>query len=174
MRPAAILIVLLAAAGCGAGAPPVAAPAAVELAPRPFTADQLRAAMPVGHTFRWRESKPEGVAELTWRVTAADASGCTIASERTPEGGAAVAEPPETSTWQALANHASFPAAATRIDDSSIDVGAGHFTTRRYVVTADGVTREMHFAPDLPGPPVLMKVSQAGREVFRLELLERR
>lgn len=149
--------------------------------PRMFTAEQLRAAMPVGHTLRLRY-QPAGApaTEARWRVVAADERGCTIASQVYDPAGALVRDEGNgTSTWAELREHAAFPAADTTVTDGTVEVPAGRFASRVYRVTtrdAAGVVtvKTLHFAVDLPGPPVLMIVERDGREVMRMTMLERK
>lgn len=149
-------------------------------APRPFSAEQIRAAMPVGHVLRLRMETPGAEPqEQRWEVTAADASTCTISSKvYDSRGGLVRDEGAGTSLWTELRDHAAFPAAETEIRSGTIEVPAGRFETRVYKVTSrDGVhsvVKTLHFATALPGPPVLMTVEQSGAQVMKMTLLERR
>src|SRR5688572_8117062 len=100
------VLVLLALAGCGAG-PKHSVPAApVEpgIAPRPYTAEQIRDSMPAGTELRYRleeQGKPPVI--LVMKVTAADAKAGTMVSSILAEDGSVVGEPREsTSEWTAL------------------------------------------------------------------------
>lgn len=154
------------------------APLADGTAPRPFTAEQIRAAMPVGTEIHLRmEAPPEAPVEQRWTVTAATAETCTIASRVVdPASGATVADEGEgTSAWAELVEHAAFPAAATRIEHGTISVPAGTFEIVRYTVAGDdGHTRVYSFAVALPGPPVsLVETDAAGATVHAMTLLSR-
>lgn len=192
-------IAALVLSACGSAATPpaprlpvaapvtVAAPAASSTealpdgtAPRPFTAEQIRAAMPVGHLLRLRMEAPGAEPqEQRWEVTSADATHCTIASKVYDQSGVlARDEGAGTSLWTELRDHAAFPAAETEITSGTIEVPAGRFDTRVYKVTSrDGVhtvVKTLHFATALPGPPVLMTVEQDGVLAMKMTLLERR
>ncbi len=163
-------------AGC-AHAPPTPAPADPTLAPRPFTAEQIRDAMPVGTDIKMRvedSGRPPGV--LHWTVTAADDDTVTMRSEILDNEGHLVSnEGTKTVRWGELAAHASFPAAATLRRDSSVTVPAGTFATIDYVVRgAGGEVSTFHFAKQLPGPPILTVVEKDGLVVRTMTLLSRK
>lgn len=186
MRAATPILVLL--ISCGGSAPATPAPAAPAggentappaIAPRPFSAEQIRAAMPAGTqmTFHMEESgKPPVV--LHWRVTAADQATMTLVSTVVGINGNVIAEEPAQSTsWQELAEHSSFPAARTVRGEGSVQVPAGRFDTIDYVVTdeKDGskTVSTFRFAKQLPGPPVMLTVEKDGVTVRRMTLIER-
>ncbi len=173
MRRTLSLLLLL---GCAhAPAPPPAAEAG--LAPRPFTADQIRAAMPVGTDVKFRveeQGQPPGV--LHWRVTAADAETMTMSVELLDNEDHLVSnEGSKTNRWDALVKHASFPADATRRGESTVTVPAGTFACLDYVVRgAGGMVTTYRFAKELPGPPVLLVVEKDGLVVRTMTLLSRK
>ncbi|MEQ1503505.1 MAG: hypothetical protein ABMB14_14810 [Myxococcota bacterium] len=189
------LVALAFTVGCTSHAPPVSpvpapapapapvpgpvaepAPAPVDdAAPRPYTADQLRAAMPVGTVIRYRITDPDGVVENRMEVTAATDVSATITSVVTDAAGAVLRdEGAADSAWTELVDHAKFPAAATVIEDASVTVPAGTFAVKRYTVTAPDGVRVFDFAPALPGPPVRMTQSVGGQVVGTMELVERK
>src|SRR5215813_7004991 len=110
---------LLLCACAHAGAPPSSE---AGLAPRPFTIEQIRAAMPEGTEMRMRveeQGKPSAV--LHWRVTRSDATGLTVASELLDNEDHLVAnEGSKTSRWEELLEHASFPEAKTKRHEGMI------------------------------------------------------
>lgn len=187
MRAATPILLWLISCGGSPSATPAApaAPAAGEntaapaIAPRPFTAEQIRAAMPAGTqiTFHMEESgKPPVV--LHWTVTAADEATMTLVSRVVGINGNVIAEEPAQSTpWQQLAEHATFPAARTARSEGSVQVPAGRFDTIDYVVTdeKDGskTVSTFRFAKQLPGPPVMLTVEKDGVTVRRMTLVER-
>lgn len=150
------------------------------LAPLPYTSGELRDAMPVGTSMRFKmESQGETTFE-EWVVTAADTETCTIASKVFDAAGALVEDQgAEAAKWDDLRDHAAFPAAMTERSDSHVDGPAGSFDTWRYVVSGPGpdgkpMTSTFEFAKGLPGPPVSMVVEADGQTVVRMTLVERK
>lgn len=154
---------------------PIDAPATL---PTPYTAEQIRAAMPVGTTLRLSLSGtgPAPV-EQRWRVTAADEAGCTIASTIVdPQTGAVLVDEGEgTSAWTELRDHAAFPAAFTTTSTEDVDLPTGHIHALVYVVKPpDGPTRTFWFDPEHPGPPARMVVAAPeGGAPVEMIILER-
>lgn len=154
-----------------------AAPAATS--PRPFTAEQIRASMPEGTEIRFRlEEAGKAPVVLHWRVTAADQASMTLAARVLAEDGSVIAEePPQSSRWQELAEHATFPADRTVRRDGSVTIPAGTFDSIDYVVTdkKDGsvTVSTFRFARQLPGPPVSLTVEKDGATVRKMVLVER-
>ncbi len=181
--PVALLLLLACAPKTAAPSAPTDAPTAPaatapETLPTPYTAEQLRAAMPVGTTMRYRlDAAEQPTMEQRWVVTAADEQTCTIASTmHDPQSGELkVDEGAETSAWTELRDHAAFPPGLTTETSEEIDIPAGHFATRVYHVRQpDGPIRHFWFAPELPGPPVQMVVAAPdGTELMKMTLLER-
>jgi hypothetical protein len=178
------ILLLLLLVACGPKKPvpeapvPDAAPAApVEMAPTPYTADQIRDAMPVGTVIEYRiEEAGSPPVIQRWTVTAADATTGTMAEAIVDDAGTVLEEKAtETSTWEDLRKHAEFPAARTTRSDSEVEVPAGKFATWLYVVENPklGVTSYFEFAKEMPGPPVKMAVKQGMTTVYAITLLER-
>lgn len=143
------------------------------IAPQPFTPQQIAAAMPVGTVTRYRfEPVGQGVYEEEWAVTAADANTMTMQTTTTNPDGTKKDES-ATATWEELANHGSFPQSLTQISDAEITIPAGTFKTKLYVVTKDDAVTRFHFAPELPGPPVLLKMDKGGQRILTMTLLSR-
>ncbi|MCB9689357.1 MAG: hypothetical protein H6735_30245 [Alphaproteobacteria bacterium] len=149
----------------------------VDIAPRLFDAAALRDGFVLGTKVRFRiEEAGKEPIEERWEVTGHTDTGCTIASTTVnPTTGALIEDQGEgTSTWEELESHAAFPAHLTSISDSTIIVPAGTFQTVRYtVVQEDGTTKVLHFAKNLPGPPVSMVVTRGKEVVMSMVLLER-
>ncbi|HTE54448.1 MAG TPA: hypothetical protein VK698_26525 [Kofleriaceae bacterium] len=162
-------------------APAAAAPAAEPgLAPRPFTAEQIRVAMPVGTEIRYRlEETGKPAVIVHSKVTVADAAAMTMVSRVLAEDGSVLSEEPaRTTRWDDLLKHASFPADHTKRSQGKVEVPAGTFETLDYVVTesANGATTvtTFRFATALPGPPVSLVVEKGGAVVQRMTLLSRK
>lgn len=186
---ALVIIVLLGgAAGC-AGTQPVSeesesrspgGTAEPGFAPTPFTAEQIRNAMPVdlkvgiamtlhqnGQTQQQTqylhvlESTPEKVQLESW----------TVAGEQESEHRTAWSE------WAELRDHAKFPAEMTRIDDFRLTTALGTYDTWRYTIEQDrdGLLdrQEFYFAKDLPGPPILFNRTLGGQPVFEAAIISR-
>ena len=175
---------VLAVAACGPAVPPPAQTAQPPagsaqqpqeaVAPQPFTPQEIAAAMPPGSVIRYRfEPQGQGVHEEEWTVTAADARTITMATKTTKPDGSVENIPAETSTWEELANHGAFPQSITQISDGEITVPAGTFKTKVYVVTKDDAVTRFHFAPSLPGPPVLLEMDKGGQRILTMTLLSR-
>ncbi len=172
-RSAPALVAVLAACA--------ATPHQPTIAPRPFTADQIRAAMPVGTVIEFRmEQPPQPPIVMHWTVTAADARSITISTRLAAEDGTLIKDAgAETTAWSDLVKHATFPADATTMTESSVTVPAGTFESIDYVVKAtakDGrpVVRTLRFAKSLPGPPVSLVEEKDGAVIMRMTLLSRK
>lgn len=185
MRTSQLLFLAIALTACGPEkAPPVAAAAATAPAPTgnlpaPFSAAELKAGIPVGTEIKLRlTAAGEATLVQHWIFTAADDSGCTIHGIMLAEDGVTVLtdDGAGATTWAELETHAHFPAALTTRTDSTVEVEAGKFDTWRFEVrpAAPGEpSKVLHFARDLPGPPVLMEETVDGEVVLRMELVSR-
>jgi hypothetical protein len=145
---------------------PVAAgsAAASELAPLPYTAEQIRAASPVGRVVRLRveaAGKPTSIVVMTF--VASDERGAEVESAVLDEHGAPRSAPVrQHATWDELRSHGAFPAAATRIEDGVAETPAGRFPSKIYTVTRGDNVSRFYFAVDRAGPPVLFYTDVAG------------
>lgn len=151
----------------------VAAPASL---PTPYTAEQIRDAMPVGTRVRFRvEAAGQPTVEKTMVVTAADESTGTFTSQTVdPASGAVLKdEGPSAYPWAELREHAAFPASQTERADAEIELPMGRYATWVYTVTDPaGPVTNYWFATALPGPPVQMVVSQGEAELMRMTMIE--
>jgi hypothetical protein len=158
------------------------APTAPETVSPPVTLGAFRAAFPAGTFIRLGMS--EGgtrASEMHWLWTAVDTTGGTLRTTVYAADGTTVVAPAEESRaeWAELLAHANFPAAATTVTPGqTTEVVGGKFQTTLYTLSRplpDGTpaTTKFWFADHLPGPPVLMVVEAGGKEVSRMELLER-
>ncbi len=178
----------------GCSGPPVVDPApqqqvAVAVAPEPepppvapappFSAEQLRAAMPRGATYELlltdvHDTETSRVVE----VIEADERGCTIRTQDRTAGGPPTPPTVVARTWEQLRDEAAFPA-GTVVTDAHTAVPAGTFRTRRYVIPrGDGpegapLTERVFYDLSQPGVPVL-RVTQEGDQVTGREALVRR
>jgi hypothetical protein len=131
-------------------------------APTPFTAAEIRAGCPDGHTLRVRTTSAGGSSEVTHRFDDGDGDGVTI----TYSAGA-VAESARVS-WHDLQAHASFPAGSTTITTESIDTELGILECLRYDVQRDAVAT-FWFAPAHPGMPVRYTDGSTVTDVVGIE-----
>lgn len=176
-----LLLVLLAGlGGCAHAKPDTAALVAAAIAPRPFTAEQIRAGMPAGERIRYRmERLGQPPTEEEWTVTAATPERCTIRSMvYDPTGKLVEDQGEETSTWEQLMAHATFPSRSTERTEGEIEVPAGKYPAWLYTVTEPGKggaveVRRYAFAKDMPGPPVKFTISAGEQELFSMTLLQR-
>ena len=171
-----LLILACAHKDAASPSPTEAAFAAQTMAPTPYTAAQIRDAMPVGTVVVYRRveaGKEPYLNRMT--VVAADETSGTIADAVIDEQGVVLSEEaPATMQWEELRKHAEFPVAALQTSDSAVDVPAGHFDTWKYVVTEpDGTVTTYQFARTLPGPPVWMEIRAADAVAFSMELVSR-
>lgn len=149
--------------------------------PRPFTAEQIRAAMPVGTQIDLRVAVGgQAPVSFRWVVSAADAETVTIlSSTQGPDGRWTPDEGDGRSRWSELVEHAAFPSKQSQRVESTVDTPLGHFDTWRYTVNGkdeagNAQVSTYHFARTLPGPPVLYTIEQGGVEVFRMSQTLRR
>jgi len=187
LRSALLALAVAVSAACAgattsapaAATPPAPAPAPGEgaLAPFPYTAEQIRDASPLGRVFRHRIVENGAVNIAETRFVAVDATTATFETIVSDEAGKQLAPPQRaTATWDELRHHASYPAAATTVEDAAIDTPAGHFECMKYVVRRpheDGrpSVTIAYFAKQLPGPPVRMIVEAGGAIIGELTLI---
>jgi hypothetical protein len=184
---------LIALAGCGPKPPP-AAPVtenlpeaaadgdaaqpegAPKLATPPFTAEQIRDATKVGRTYRFVMHQGEQDLNVTVRFTAVTPEGSTIERSVVDAGGNTLDQGTEQTTWEQLMDHAAFPADATVITETTVEVPAGKFDVLLYTITSeqDGnpVVSRMYFARSLPGAPIKAEVTVGDQPMFSMELVE--
>jgi hypothetical protein len=178
-----LLLLPLALSGCRSEPKqaPLETAAGIEIAPQPYTAEEMRAAHPVG-TFTVYRVAAAGQATLTRRTTweLCDENGCALVNNEWIEGS------PEASRetrarfgWDELRDHASFPAGVTEIREESIQVGAGRFDCwlYRFVEPSEqadqpAAENSFWFAKHSAGSPVRYQVRVGGELIFDMELLE--
>lgn len=132
------------------------------MAPTPFSADQIRAACPDGHTVTVRSTRAGFEAQRVERYTEGDAEGVTIWVE------GQTASTRRRTTWKALQMHAAFPEDATTISDETIDCPLGVLECKRYDVMRRSGPATFWFAADYPGMPVRYIVAGIADEVISI------
>ena len=147
-------------------------------APTPYTADQIRAANPVGTVLVYRiQQTGTPTVVRTMEFVRDDPNGARITSLTVTEGGAPMDTPTDADAlWTELRDHAVFPAARTVRSRRSCTVPGGSFECMLYTVTAEeeGIPTlsRYWFALRRPGPPVLLETEKGGVVVFRMELMD--
>ena len=165
---------------CAAGAEGRSAAPAAELAPFPYTADEIRRANPPGTVLVYRMEGSGGafVQTMTF-LRAAEPGRARIQIRRMTEKGDLLAQPETTtSSWEELRDHASFPREATVRTEERIETPGGSFDAWLYTIRREEddvpTTARFWFAFDKPGPPVIYETEQAGEITSRMTLLEYR
>jgi len=124
-------------------------------APTPFTADEIRAATPVGHTV---ETITEQAGVVSRRRTAfADVDTERAVMVMTPidENGTPTGDSREVvANWTDLQAHASFPAEITTLGRDTIETPLGTVHCLRYDVSSADHTNTFWFSPEHPGMPI--------------------
>jgi len=146
--------------------------------PTPFTADQIRDAMPTGAHIHIETHNEAGVGYLDWTVTEADAEHVVLRSIVTPEGGAALPPRELRTTWEELRTHAELPTAVSSRRPTKIQTPWGKLPGWRYKTRETDeqglqVTTTMWFATAIPGPPVRMETATRGGDTWTFEQVER-
>lgn len=142
------------------------------LAPIPYTAEEIRANHPSGSITHLEVVRDGEVVEVVHtEFLDADALSVTLRMSRFDAAGAPLGEVVEQrATWAELRGHAHFPAAATELGHSNVEVPAGEFECWVYRVYAGDAANTVvtyHFAVDEPGPPVLFIEERDGVETGR-------
>ena len=159
-------------AGSAPGAP------AAEMAPTPYTAEQIRAANGPGTSYRFKletsgEPAQIKVMEFTSGTSAeiAEVKSQTLDEAGNAKGAASVERTP----WDEIRRHAEFPRAGLTVEPGSIAVPAGKFESMVYTVNApNGETARFYFAKSYAGPPVLFYKERGGVRLMTMTLLERK
>lgn len=172
---------------CGGSNPPPAPPVVAalpdasvqdaapqdDIAPMPYTAEQIHAACPVGRVVSFRvevADKPTVIHVM--RFVASTDEGADIESSVLDEKGSPIGETEKQhATWDELCHHAAFPRNATKIEDGIADTPAGRFPSRIYSVRGKDDITQFYFAVDRPGPPVLVVTERNGGRVRSMTLL---
>jgi hypothetical protein len=114
---------------------------------------------------------------VTMRFSAVSATGATIERSVVDASGNTVDQGKDEATWEQLVQHASYPADATVITETTVEVPAGKFDALLYTITAEqegggSVVSRMYFAKSLPGAPVKAEVVIGDQPMFTMELVE--
>lgn len=155
IRTIAAVIALAATYGaCHRTRPAAPEPAAVvDTLPTPFTADQIRDAMPAGAGLTMVLTEGGATSTQEWTVLAADDTAMMLRVVTTDAEGA-VTEETSTAPWTALRDHASFPVGAATRRRATTNSDLGMLEGWQYEVTVDGHVSTYFFADAHPGPPI--------------------
>jgi hypothetical protein len=149
-----------------------------EMAPTPYTVEQLRDGNRPGTTYRYRmETAGEPIRiEVMEFMSGTSADMAEVKSETLDESGKAKSPPTvDRSPWEKIRRHAEFPRAALTVEAGSVEVPAGKFDAMVYTVRApDGETSKFYFAKSYAGPPVLLYTERAGARLMTMTLIERK
>lgn len=170
-------LVVVAAALLSACAAPLLDPDDPTLLVRPFSADQIAGAMPVGSVIDLEQATPMGRGKLRWTVVEADAEGCVIEFTALDADGTPIGLPERRRQgWIELRDHASFPAATSTVEDDRRLTPLGLIEGRLYTTTdeAKGVTSRMFFSPMYPGPPLWVELTRGGALISTTQQTARR
>ncbi len=174
-----LLAALLLAGACG---PKPAAPPPVlgidmsdeSVLPTPFTAEQIREAMPLGTRLQLRLSAGEvTVMTMHWEVLAADAETMTLLSHNELPDGKQAEPETHVHAWEDLRDHAAYKARQTTRRRHSMQTALGELEGWLYEVNAPGRIESIFFADALPGPPTWMEQTSADGATTLLEQVVR-
>ena len=143
---------------------------------RPFTAEQIREAWAPGLVIDVHRYGPEGDAHERWTVVSADAEGADIEyaaldGSGEPTGKADV----QRALWVELRDHATFPAASSTVEDTTLDTSLGTLEGWLYTTRDEeaGTVTELFFARDLPGAPVEVTMKRGEEVVMEMAQISR-
>jgi hypothetical protein len=157
------------------GAPPGNAPP--EMAPAPYSSEELRAANKPGTVYRYKvEAQGQPTLISVMEFVAATPEGADIRGRLLDESGKEK-EPAkvEHAAWDELRRHGEFPRAALKVEPGSVDVPAGKFETMIYTVQApNGEIARFYFAKSYAGPPVFFYKERGGVRLMTSTLIERK
>ena len=156
----------------------VPAPPPGEMAPTPYTAEELRASNPPGTLYRYKvevAGQPVRIHEMEF-ASGSSVQTAEVKNRLLDETGREV-EPSkvQNTAWEDLRRHAQFPKDALTVERGSIEVPAGRFETDVYTVRGpNGETMRYYFAKSYAGPPVLFYQERRGIRGMTTTLLERK
>jgi hypothetical protein len=137
-------------------APPAQAPAADATLPPPFSAEQIRAGMPLGSVIEWcPRLQGETSSADRWEVVAADDATVTLRMTTTRVGDdEVVADTTKVFAFAELVTHAVFPADRAERTSVPLTTKVGSGPGWVYTVRGDQGTQRFEFLTAAPGAPV--------------------
>lgn len=151
---------------------PTAAPAApaVEMAPAPYTAAQIRDGSPTGRRIVYKVEEPDKPAKKhVMEFIKSDAAGAEVRSFDTDEKGAPIDLKTMRATWEELRSHGEFPKDKVEIKHRTVSIPIGTLECQVYKVAGDGKeadTVTYYFADTMPGPPVFFYAEKGGKRTL--------
>ena len=187
------LLALTYAFGCSHGSTPPATPTpgtassaaapaasnrAPEMAPAPYSAEQIRDANKAGTLYRFKveaTGEPTQVRVLEF-TPGTSAEAAEVKNEIFDEGGQSKGPAKvERATWTDVRKHGEFPRDVVQVEPGTIEVPAGKFDATIYTVHGpNNEVMRFYFAKTYAGPPVLSYKERAGVRLYTSTLLERR
>jgi hypothetical protein len=142
--------------------------------PTPFTAEEIRDGNPVGSVIRLRVERlgADPVIHVSRYLSADDREAVRESWDETLDGERIGEAEQSAETWQDLQEHASFPAATSRIDEELIELPIGRLVCLRYTQSTGDGTRTFWFARDLPGQPIRWEIRSGDDLVMAVEAIE--
>lgn len=133
----------------------------------PFSAEQIRAGTPDGHTLDIVTTR-EGVVVDRRRTVYFDPDETSVSMRLAPlnDAGVVVGEAMAArTTWEDLRDHAVFPAETTTVVGETIETPLGRLDCARYDVASGETTLAYWFAEEHPGMPIRYATLSDGVEV---------
>ncbi|HQO19764.1 MAG TPA: alpha/beta hydrolase [Acidobacteriota bacterium] len=144
-------------------------------APTPFSADQIRKALPKGSLVKlWNETPDGPPTVITFRFLGGTKQNARLETTITDVKGDTLGPPDKSApSWRELQSHASYPENSTRIEQGKIRTFRGDLDCWLYEVREGGKVTRYWFAKELPGPPVLLEEIMNGKLERRLRMVGR-
>ena len=167
-----------AAASSSPGGAKPASSAATDMAPTPYSADEIRDANRPGTIYRYKvetSGKPVELQVLEFTRGTSPESAEVKEQSFDQAGQAKSPAKIERAPWEELRRHAEFPRDGLKVEPGSIEVPAGKFEVMVYTVSApNGDTMRFYFAKSYAGPPVLFYKERGEARLMTSTLMERK
>ena len=144
-------------------------------APTPYSAGEIRGALPEGSWIRFTREVaggPEVVVEFRFGNSSDEEAALEVAT--LDEAGNAMAEPKRSRpAWKELQSHASFSQGKTAITRTARDTFKGRLDCWLYEVRDGETLTKYWFAETLPGPPVFLEEYKGGALQLKMTMVGR-
>jgi pimeloyl-ACP methyl ester carboxylesterase len=133
-------------------------------APTPYSAEQIRKALPKGSWIKFNnELIGKQKMEIIFNFGKGNNKEAALVVDALDEKGSPIAEPRSSKpSWKELQSHASFPAENTSISSARLKTFKGDLDCWLYEVKEGETATRYWFAKELPGPPVLLEEYKNG------------